>query len=166
MRIRTLTRGLALAIGAVVLSALLLAVAVWRAIVVDPASPIRAEPAANGPARHPQPRSNLTEAALILAADADPFRADRARAATDPAADTDAATSADRIASMVKLIGTVVLPHAPGLAMIRVGDEAARVVRVGTEVGSLRLLRVAPGLATLATLEGTEFTVRVVRGTT
>lgn len=166
MRIRTITRGLAIAICAAVLSTLFFAVAAWRAIAVDPLSPARAEPSADSPVRRPQLRSNLTEAALILAADSDPFRSDRTRAATDLAVVTDAVTSADRIASMVTLIGTVVRPHAPGLAMIRIGDEAARVVRVGHEVGSLRLLRVAPGLATLATVEGTEFTVRVDRGTT
>jgi hypothetical protein len=166
MRVRTLTHSLALAIAGAVLAATVLAFSVWRAMVVRPLPAVADESANVAAERDLRPRSGLSEAALVLAADADPFRPDRTRAANDPAPVADAATDADRIASIVQLIGTVVLPDEQGLAMLRIGEESARVVRVGHEVGSFRLVRVAPGTATLETADGTAVTVRVDRGTT
>jgi hypothetical protein len=163
---RRLTRAVLAAGSGVAFAIFLMTLAVWRAVGIEPIAPVPDDDAPPAFERRVSPRANISEAALTLAADTDPFRPERTRPVPGEVMEEDPAANVDRVASIVRLIGTVVLPDDGGLAMLRVGEDPARVVRVGQLIGALRLVRVEPGRATLVTTDGAEFVVRVDRRST
>ncbi|MCI0432564.1 MAG: hypothetical protein L0271_02785 [Gemmatimonadetes bacterium] len=167
MIVRRFDRPLLAAAAACALAAVVLVLAIGRAVRIEQLLPLSADgsrPAIERPAAV-EPR--VPEAALVLAAEADPFRPERTwPVQNDDAQPSDADRNREAISAAVQLVGTVVLPDDGGLAMLRVGNDPARVVRVGDRISVLRLLHVEPGAATLLADDGTRLVVRVKRGST
>jgi hypothetical protein len=63
----------------------------------------------------------------------------------------------------IVLIGTVVLPGEKGFAMAKLGNESARIVRVGERLGVVKLIVVHRGAAEFEDENGVRTTVRVAK---
>ena len=63
----------------------------------------------------------------------------------------------------IVLIGTAVLPNGGGFATCQIGNEPARLVRIGESLAGYTLRAVAQGRATFRTADGEELEVRVAK---
>lgn len=154
----TMPRGLVLAaIVALFAAALLLAIATWRAVRLDPVpgavpviAPAGPEQAFVSPASARPPRTSLH----VL--DNDPFRADRELPGARSVVASQAAGSVVQTVApdAIRLLGTVVRPPGASFVVYQLPSEVPRTVRVGESVGGMTLVEVAPGRATFRAQTG------------
>jgi hypothetical protein len=142
----------------------LLAVATFCTTLVRAALPARfvasAEAGPSAPEGATQRRAGLSEEALQLAAERDPFAPERGAAPdTVPTVVDEPAPQVSR----VEVLGTVVLAEDRGVAMLREEGAAARLVRVGQALGTWTLKRVEPGRAHLQSADGETLVIPVSR---
>jgi len=154
-----ITRGLVLSALVAASSAALFAASLVRAV-VPPHVPVveRTTMESNETAGTPGP--GLNEEALRLAAERNPFFADRGAVSPIEAKEEVAPVPAPE---PVQLLGTVVLAEKNALAMLQQQGSPARLVRVGHTFGPWTLERVEPGRVLLRGADGVELAVLVSR---
>ena len=154
--------GAAAALG---LSAGLMLLALWQALMTAPVPDVPiASPRSTLPVPAPAP---ATSASMRLAAlQANPFRPGRspAPAGFRMPSDPTVAGPGIRATDALVLIGTVVLPEDRGFALCRLVTEAPRMVRLGERVGDFTLKAVAQGRATFVSVAGASVDLRVAKG--
>ena len=119
------------------------------------------ETAGSSPVSDTVRQAGLSEEALQLAAERDPFQPGRgALPDTTPAEQTEAP---DPQVSRVEVLGTVVLAEDRGIGMLREEGSSVRLVRTGQSLGSWTLVRVEPGRAHLRRADGEMLVIPVNR---
>jgi hypothetical protein len=96
--------------------------------------------------------AGLSEEALLLISERNPFAPGRGEASDSSGKDADVEIVAD--APAITVLGTVVLADDRGLAMLQENGAPARLVRTGERFASFTLLRVEPGHAIVRAVDG------------
>jgi hypothetical protein len=126
--------------------------------------------AADAPTRLLRPLATRNDSLSIWdAIDLDPFREDRAGAATRyrlPGDTTVTEHEVDAEVPVLTLLGTIMLSDGSGLALCQSGDEPSRLVRPGQSIAGMTLQRVDQAKATFAAADGRLTTLTVSKGGT
>lgn len=155
------TGQLSVAASVLAVAALLATWSGWRALTIEPViPPASGSSAAALPDLTPRP---ATPANLLrVAVAADPFRPDREPASVAFRMPGETATASPAAPpAQLFLVGTAMLPDGKSFAMCRVGDEQAKVVRLGDRIGTYTLRSVEQGRAVFQTAQGSTLEVRV-----
>lgn len=155
------------AAAAVVVAAIVAATAAIGAWRLEPLPTGVAHPAVLPEDVTPSPSASSAQFVVLL--ESDPFHPERRRPDVRfGAAPIDAAIEpvSERSAPTVQLLGTVVLPQQRSLAMCRVGNERARLLRVGDTLSSMKLAEIGQGRAVFVGSRGERLDLTVRKGGT
>lgn len=163
MRFRKNGSGTPLMLAAVVLSAVLCARSFERAMSLEELPTRGRSGAAVEVPRIVKPAGEPAEA-LVAALESGPFHPERRRPAgrfrlpgdEAPVAEAPPPAEAEPTAppAQVQLIGTAVAPGGKSFAMVQLGSEPAKLVRIGEKVGDLTLKQVEQGRAVFLSAAG------------
>lgn len=137
----------------------------WR---LEPLPVGRAEPSSLP--EDPRPVRSVSAAELAVLLEADPFHPERRRPdvryGEERVDEAVTAAAVERSPVTVQLLGTVVLPQERSLAMCRIGNERARLLRLGDTLSNMKLTEIGQGRAVFVGAQGQRLDLRVTKGGT
>lgn len=111
-----------------------------------------------------------SSAQLLVLLESNPFHPERRRPdvrfGAEVAEPTLDQSTPQQSSATVQLLGTVVLPQQRSIAMCRIGNERARLLRVGDTLGSLKLAEIGQGRAVFVGSRGARLDLTVQKGGT
>ena len=165
-----------LALAGAVLAALLMIVALRKALEISPLPAARPTPAAAAPPTAPA-RAEYPIEYLMVAVGRDPFSPERRPSAvyfppgTEPPVDAAPAAVPGGAAPepyappppSIRLVGTMLAPGGRAVALLEGAGQPARIVRVGEAMGDHTLTLVEPGRAVLRSSSGERLELKLSR---